>query len=591
MTNFNFLLNNLSYLSSEDFVGRPMDSTCFRSAPVPPSFRLRLHPLRMVATLLLLLCLGVGEVWGQATSATATNGGTYVVCAYSSSKYYALPNNTSAGTWDGTEVAVNGSGQVTTENAPTWTLVVNPSNSNQYYLTYKSGNSTYYLYKNGTNDSNKNIKGHISDKNYWTFTAGTSGNAGKYSVHSERGNGYHTELKYASSKWKVDGTSASYTIILLPLAPAGPTINTSSSMTTFSCNMSTGVPVKQSFSVSGTALTNNVTVTPPSGYEICLTENGTYTSSIELSKGSGTLSSTTIYVKLKDDNAAGSYSGNISCVSSGATTKNVAVSGSTPFKVTWKANGSTVTTTYVTYASGTGTALGTLPSDPDPEDYSCDGKAFYGWFDGVSYSHASTPPSIISTSTKITTDKTFIAVFADADDSSVTKTQDSFTATSASSINSDTNLSYSTTQGGGTSTPYVTNNTIRLYQIGSGKSFGGYITISSSGGNISSITIGSAQATSVKYSTGTPSSGPTTPASAQAIEKDGTYTVNNLNTSSITFYCMGGSSSERLEVNYLSITYGSTTYSNYVTTCCTPLGSINGSILWSNGSNQKWTFI
>lgn len=79
MTNFNFLSNNLSYLSSEDHVGRPMDSTCFRSAPVPPSFRLRLHPLRMVATLLLLLCLGVGNVWGIDASAykEAKFGSTY----------------------------------------------------------------------------------------------------------------------------------------------------------------------------------------------------------------------------------------------------------------------------------------------------------------------------------------------------------------------------------------------------------------------------------------------------------------------------------------------------------------------------------
>ena len=76
MTNFNFLLNNLSYLSSEDLVGRPMDSTCFRSAPVPLPFRLRLHPLRMVATLLLLLCIGVGNVWGADvtyTFSSATN--------------------------------------------------------------------------------------------------------------------------------------------------------------------------------------------------------------------------------------------------------------------------------------------------------------------------------------------------------------------------------------------------------------------------------------------------------------------------------------------------------------------------------------
>ena len=70
MTNFNFLLNNLSYQSSEELIGRPMDSTCLRSASVLPSFRLRLHPLRMVATLLLVISVGVGNVWGAASTET-----------------------------------------------------------------------------------------------------------------------------------------------------------------------------------------------------------------------------------------------------------------------------------------------------------------------------------------------------------------------------------------------------------------------------------------------------------------------------------------------------------------------------------------
>ena len=282
------------------------------------SYLTRLRGLML--TLIILCSIGVGNAWGQASSATATNGGTYVVCAYSGSKYYALPNNTTAGTWSGTEVTVNGSGQVTTEDAPTWTLVVNPSNNSQYYLTYKSGNSTYYLYKNGTNSSNRNIKGHTSDKNYWTFTAGTGSNVGKYSVHSERGSGYNTELKYASSAWKVDGTSASYTIILLPLAPAGPsitpsvteldwgTVNKGASLTTktftitgtnltsanlvYSASGGYSVSPSGKAGAAGTLASQTLTVTPPS-----TATPGTYNSTVTVS-GGGLASAVTVTVKL-----------------------------------------------------------------------------------------------------------------------------------------------------------------------------------------------------------------------------------------------------------------------------------------------------
>ena len=171
----------------------------------------------------------------------------------------------------------------------------------------------------------------------------------------------------------------------------------------------------KSFTVSGTNLTANVSVAPPSGFEICLTAGGTYqTSAISVSYGSGTLSATTIYVRLCSGKAAGNYSGNITCSSTDATNKTVALSGSVPFTVTWQANGSTYATTYVAYSVG-GTALGTVPDlTPDLEDY-C-GHVFYGWYDGNSYQHATDAPSVVNASTTITTNKTYNAVFADYDD-------------------------------------------------------------------------------------------------------------------------------------------------------------------------------
>ena len=193
-----------------------------------------------------------------------------------------------------------------------------------------------------------------------------------------------------------------------------PTITTSvSTLSNIGYSLVDFSQVVGSFTVSGSNLTNNVTVTPNSHHEICLTENGTYqTTAIELSKGSGTLAATTIYVRMRSGKAAGSYGGNIACASSGATTKNVNTTGNVPFTIQWYANGTLYHTSYAPYATGTGSNLGDLPTpDPDPETYSCDDKTFMGWYDGT-YSDASVAPEYVTTTTKINRDKTFRAVFA-----------------------------------------------------------------------------------------------------------------------------------------------------------------------------------
>lgn len=203
-----------SLLSSWCNVGRTLAMTVGS-----PSIDRRGTMLKHLAFLLLFLFAGIGQMWGQVASATAADGKEYVVAIYYNSKYYALPNNTNASTWPGTEVAVNGNGKVTTDNAPTWKLVAG-STSGQYYLTYKNGNSTYYLYKNGTSTSNYNIKGHTSDKNYWSFTAGTGANVGKYQVIAvDRGSNHTCLGSNNTSTFQVRGTSG-YNIILLELAPA-----------------------------------------------------------------------------------------------------------------------------------------------------------------------------------------------------------------------------------------------------------------------------------------------------------------------------------------------------------------------------------
>lgn len=102
-------------------------------------------------------------------------------------------------------------------------------------------------------------------------------------------------------------------------------LTTTSSLTAFStCTGSAST--EQSFTVSGTDLAGDVTVTAPTGYEVSLTSGSGFANSVTIT-ASGTLSATIVYVRLSSS-ATGTPSGNITITSQGAPTQNVAVSGS-----------------------------------------------------------------------------------------------------------------------------------------------------------------------------------------------------------------------------------------------------------------------
>lgn len=132
---------------------------------------------------------------------------------------------------------------------------------------------------------------------------------------------------------------------------------------------------------------------------------------------------------------------------------------------------------------------------------------------------------------------------------SVTIEQSAFTTTNGD-VAGDANIAYTTAKGGGTSNPFITKGTIRLYQP-SGNNGGGTITIQAKNDcTITSMSIGSAQSTTVKYKVGDEAE-----VTNQSIAANAKLQVNNISTNTITFTCMGANSSSRLEVNYLSVTY------------------------------------
>ncbi|MEO8231925.1 MAG: hypothetical protein ABI638_06560, partial [Ignavibacteriota bacterium] len=90
-----------------------------------------------------------------------------------------------------------------------------------------------------------------------------------------------------------------------------------------------GPSAEQSFNVSGRNLTDNISLAPPTDYEISTTSGGPFTSgSIPLTQSGGIVSSTTIYVILKSGLTAATYNNEvITSTSSGATNKTVTCNG------------------------------------------------------------------------------------------------------------------------------------------------------------------------------------------------------------------------------------------------------------------------
>ena len=143
---------------------------------------------------------------------------------------------------------------------------------------------------------------------------------------------------------------------------------------------------------------------------------------------------------------------------------------------------------------------------------------------------------------------------------SSTATMSSFSAVSGN-VNNDTNVSYEAAKGAASTAPAIYSNVLRIYQNG------GTLTITGNNEKkLTSITIGSSMATSVSYKIdgGTESSN-------QSIAANGKFTLSEIEASSVLFTCKGTTSSSRLYLNYLSVTYsgGNTVYYTTSPLCAT----------------------
>ena len=113
------------------------------------------------------------------------------------------------------------------------------------------------------------------------------------------------------------------------ITAADPQITVTAFLDDFNYLGSVGGPSSEdSFTVEGLFLTTDIVATAPINYEISLATGTGFGSSVNITPSSGTVISTTIYVRLKDGLSAGSYTGDITISSTGITDETITVNGS-----------------------------------------------------------------------------------------------------------------------------------------------------------------------------------------------------------------------------------------------------------------------
>ena len=123
------------------------------------------------------------------------------------------------------------------------------------------------------------------------------------------------------------GATPKYLEISGTVSTADPTITVSAaSLPPFTTTAGTA-SVIQTYEVSGASLTGEITITAPEGFEVGADEES-FGPSVIMTPVNGALTATAIYVRLRDDAAQGSYSGDITHAGGGAAVQTVAVSGS-----------------------------------------------------------------------------------------------------------------------------------------------------------------------------------------------------------------------------------------------------------------------
>ena len=539
-----------------------------------------------------MLTVGVGNAWG-----------TNVVFTF----------NTTAGLKElGITEPSKNSTTVITSDISKSVITITPykNNASSKPVVRKSNDATptmdLRLYKKSDGTKGASIKISVSGDNkltgisgLWTSkVAATNGTLSSGSWTPTK-NSTTTEVEIYNNSTASSGTASGCTVITVSYESTVSCTSITPSLSYASVggttlvvgSTSSGSPTVSGNTGSG-AVTYSVTAASPAG---CATVNSSTGVVTAVAAGTATITASIA--------ANGGY-----C--SGSATANFTITNPT-YTVGWQANG----TDWTGAGHGTpstsvvsGNKVTTLPTAPTSA--ACDGsKVFVGWTATQNYSNASTPPGDLFTTTAgaptVTANVTYYAVFANAEGSDPVYTK--VTSVSAGTyvmVSEKTSSTYkympnttsdnanpslgsgitmSTTAGVTTLTNTVTD--AMLWDFSTGKT-SGYFYVRPHGSSTEGL--GTLSSTGAKIRIGEDYVNEEwrfkTSASYGWEIDNGAYYLSAYSDSEWRNY--GDNSTNQNGTFYLFKQSGGMTYSNYATTCCTKLGSINGSISLTQGGNS-----
>lgn len=300
-------------------------------------------------TIALFLMTGVGNAWGQVIISQyyegasndkwieITNIGTTSVDLSSPQQYLCLFSNAAA--------------DDPANNTPTNNETLTGTIAAGEVILFKNSSAVLPNYASGTSSSACNFNGDdliiistSNDASAWADRSDVIGNGtswGENTSYYRNSNITSGNTTYSTSEWTevtnstVNNATSGNTEYLgthVYSSGSSPTITLSTStLTGFTYLVGNGPSSEQSFTVEGSNLTNDITVTAPTNYEISTGTGGSFvpTSPITLAQSGGSVTTTTIYVRLKAGLAIGSYNDEeITASSTGAASKTIICSGS-----------------------------------------------------------------------------------------------------------------------------------------------------------------------------------------------------------------------------------------------------------------------
>ncbi len=146
-------------------------------------------------------------------------------------------------------------------------------------------------------------------------------------------NGANGGTWYIYDKVNTTGNDFEITGSVDPVGAGTPTVSVSGTLAAVNTTYGTASSEPTSFAVSGSNLTEAISVNAPSGYEISQTEGGASGYAATQTVGAaGTVAAKTIYLRLMATTPVGTYTGNVTCNSAGSAGATVATVASSVAK-------------------------------------------------------------------------------------------------------------------------------------------------------------------------------------------------------------------------------------------------------------------